>query len=132
MGNENNYELMTLIMDVLSDKNTHHINELIRKLILMKNISAEEREKLIQTGNDKLIIRSFDQKVQIALTHLLVFDLIKADQRWSFNIDYSTSYCLAEKGIKFMDDNKSKSKFEIIGLFKKEMKQISESLIRKQ
>ena len=126
------YSLMIQILELLSDKQLHHINELIVKLLLLNNLSNEERDRLIQTNNDKIIIKSFDQHVQIALIHLLVFNLIKANQVWSFNIEYTTSYCLTDKGIKFINDNNNKGKVEIADLLIKEMDQISKSLIRKK
>lgn len=124
----NDYNLMLQILDILSDGQLHHINSLITKMVSINNISIEDRNILIETNNEKLIIKSFDQKVQIALTHLLVFELIKADRRWSLNIEYNTSYKLTNQGKEFIKDNKTSSSVKKISLLKMKMEAIAESL----
>jgi predicted metalloprotease len=131
MKNKKNYTLIIQIIEILSDMRSNHIKELINKLIILNRLSDEERDKLIQTNNDDLIIKSFDQQVQIALTHLLVLEFIKADKNWSFNIEYTTSYCLTEKGLKFINENKTITVCEKITLIKKEIDKITESLKRR-
>lgn len=122
----NDYNLMLQILDILSDDQLHHINNLIEKIVLVNNISIKDKNKLIQTNNEELIIKSFDQNIQIALIHLLVFDFINADKNWNFNIEYTASYNLTEKGRKFIDQNKATSELEKINLLKIKMVAISE------
>ena len=123
----NNYNLMLQILDILSDNHSHHITNLIMKIGLVNNISIEEKNKLIQTNNENVIIKNFDQHIQIALTHLLVFELIKADKKWSINIEYSTSYQLTDQGLKFTDQNINATIEVKIDLLKMKMNTISES-----
>jgi hypothetical protein len=124
----NDYNLMLQILDILSDDQLHHINNLIEKIVLVNNISIKDKNKLIQTNNEELNIKSFDQHIQIALTHLLVFELINADKNWNFNIEYTTSYKVTDQGLKFIAKNKNASNEAKISQLKMKMKTISESL----
>ncbi len=119
---------MLQVLHILEDKGIHHINDLIEKLGSINKISKEDQDRLIQTNDEKIVIKSFDQKVQIALNHLLVFELINADRSWSLNIEYNNSYKLTNQGKEFVNQNKTSSSVKKIILLKMKMKAIAESI----
>jgi predicted transcriptional regulator len=131
MKNDKKYNLILQILEIVSDKQWHHINDIITRLVFINNISLKDKNKLLETNNDNINIKSFDQDVQIALTHLLVFEYIKSDNIWSLNIEYTSSYSLTDKGIEFINQIKDVGEKEKINLLKLKMGAITETIKKK-
>jgi len=74
--------LMLPLLEVLSDKNEHHLQELIFQICDYFNLTNDERKELLPSGNQEII----NNRVSWAKTYLLKAKLIHSPKRATFVI----------------------------------------------
>ena len=95
--------IMLPLLEVLADKQEHSLQDLIQQISNKFNLSAEEKEELLPSGNQAII----NNRVSWAKTYLFKAQLIYSPKRAIFGI--------TQKGIKILESHPKRIDLKYLG-----------------